>query len=362
MNASSNAISRRLLLAALSAGAWPVRAATPRPLPVAFVYLGPVGEAGWSFAHDAARRAVEHTFGAQLRVTAVPSVHEGSDAERVLRDLVAQGHLLIFATSFGYMEAALRVAADHPEVKFEHATGFKTAANLRTYDTRSYEAAYLAGMVAGGVTRSGLLGVVGALPAPSVLNGINAFTLGARAINPRAHTRVVWINEWFNPPRETDAAQSLFNLGADVLMQTTDSPAALELAQRSGKHGFGLSSDMSRFAPKAHLGSIVNHWAPYCIKAVRDVLDGRWATGQSWWGMKEGAVDLVGVPEDLPAALRAAVAAKRSGLRDGSFAIWRGPLQDNLGNIVLAPGQLGDDAFLRQMRFYVNGVEGRVPV
>jgi basic membrane protein A len=361
MNSSSQAITRRVLLAALSSSAWPVRAAEPRPLPVAFVYLGPVGEAGWSFAHDAARRAVQEQFGTRVRVTAVPSVHEGAGAEGVLRDLVAQGHRLIFATSFGYMEPALRVAADHPEVKFEHATGYKTAANLRTYDTRSYEAAYLAGMIAGGVTRGHLLGVVGALPAPSVLNGINAFTLGARAINPGVRTRVVWINEWFNPPRETEAAQSLFNLGADVLMQTTDSPAALELAQRSGKRGFGLSSDMSRFAPKAHLGSIINNWAPYCIKAVGDVLDDRWVTGQSWWGMKEGAVDLVGVPGDLPSALRTRLAATRRSLRDGSFAIWQGPLQDNAGNPVLAPGQTGDDAFLRQMRFYLNGVEGRVP-
>lgn len=211
------------------------------------------------------------------------------------------------------------------------------------------------------MTRTGLLGVVGALPAPSVLNGINAFTLGALAMNPRARTRVVWINEWFNPPRETEAAQSLFNPGADVLMQTTDSPAALELAQRRGKHGFGLSSDMTRHAPKAHLGSILNNWAPYCIKAVGDVLDGRWTTGQSWWGMREGAVDLVGVPEDLPATPRARVASTRNGLRDGSFAIWRGPLQDNPGNRVLDPGQTGDDGFLRQMSFYVKGVEGRVP-
>lgn len=364
MDSSPPAVNRRLLLGAmgaLGAGAWPLPARTQQPLAVAFVYVGPVGEAGWSFAHDAARRAVERSFGTQVRVTAVPSVHEGSDAERVLRDLVAQGHRLIFATSFGYMEPALRVAADHPAVKFEHATGFKTAPNLRTYDTRSYEAAYLAGLVAGGVTRSGLLGVVGAMPAPAVLNGINAFTLGALAVNPRVRTRVVWINEWFNPPRETEAAQSLFNLGADVLMATTDSPAALEVAQRVGKHGFGLSSNMSRFAPKAHLGSIINDWAPYCVKAVRDVIDGRWSVGHAWWGMKEGAVDLVGVPEDLPAALKARLNATRGGLRDGSFAIWQGPLQDNAGNRVLGPGQVADDAFLRQTSFYVNGVEGRVP-
>ena len=359
MHSRSFTINRRRLLGALGASALP---AVAQPvLRVAFVYVGPVSEAGWSFAHDAARQAVERSFGAQVRVTAVPSVHEGSDAERVLRDLVAQGNQLVFATSFGYMEPALRVAADHPDVKFEHATGFKTAPNLRTYDTRSYEAAYLAGMVAGGMTRSGLLGVVGALPAPAVLNGINAFTLGALAINPQARTRVVWINEWFNPPRETEAAQSLFNRGVDVLMQTTDSPAALELAERLGKHGFGLSSDMSRFAPRAHLGSIINNWAPYCVKAVGDVLGKRWVSGHAWWGMKEGAVDLAGMPEGLPAALKAQVMGARSGLRNGSLDIWRGPLLDNAGNRLLAPGQVADDAFLRQTGFYVNGVEGRVP-
>jgi basic membrane protein A len=361
MNIRSETISRRALLATLGASAWPIPASAQQPLPVAFVYLGPVGEAGWTFSHDLARRAVEKSFGSQVRVTAVPSVQEGADAERVLRDLVAQGNRLIFATSFGYMEPALRVAADHPAVKFEHATGYKTAANLRTYDTRPYEPAYLAGMVAGGMTRSGLLGAVGALPLPSVLSSINAFTLGALAVNPRARMRVVWINEWFNPPREAEAAQSLFNLGADVLMQTTDSPAALELAQRSGKRGFGLHSDMSRFAPKAHLGSIVDNWAPYCVKAVGDVLNDRWTTGQAWLGMKEDAVDLIGVPDDLPAALRARLDTARKGLREGSFTVWQGPLHDNAGNEVLAAGQVGSDAFLRQMRFYVKGVEGRLP-
>ncbi|MCW5662122.1 MAG: BMP family ABC transporter substrate-binding protein [Burkholderiaceae bacterium] len=352
---------RRLLVGALGGVAWPALIAAQQPLQVAFVYLGPVGDAGWTFAHDAARRAIERSFGERIRVTAVPSVQEGADAERVLRDLVAQGHRLIFATSFGYMEPALRVAADHPEVKFEHATGFKTAPNMRTYDTRSYEPAYLAGMVAGGSTRSGVLGVVGAFPVPAVLMGINALTLGALAVNPAVRTRVVWIHEWFNPPRETEAAQSLIHLGADVLMQTTDSPAVLQQAERSGVQAFGLSSDMSRFAPKAHLGSIVNDWAPYCTKAVADVLEGRWATGHAWWGIREGAAHLVGVPSRVPAALRARVDATRNGLRDGSFAIWKGPLHDNDGRQVLAPGQIADDAFLRGINFYVQGVEGRVP-
>jgi basic membrane protein A and related proteins len=358
---SSPVARRRLLLGVLGAAAWPARAAVPSPLSVAFVYVGPVGEAGWSFAHDTARQAVERTFGEQIRVTALPSVHEGADAERVLRDLVAQGHRLIFATSFGYMDPALRVAADHPDVRFEHATGYKTAANLRTYDTRSYEGAYLAGMVAGAMTRSGVLGVVGALPTPAVLLGINALTLGALTANPAVRTRVIWIHEWFNPPREAEAAQGLFNLGADVLMQTTDSPAVLQLAERVGKQAFGLSSDMRRYAPAAHLGSIVNDWTPYCTKAVRDVLDERWAPGHAWWGIREGAVHLVGVPDRVPMAVRTRVDAARNGLRDGSFAIWKGPLHDNGGKAVLGPGQNADDAFLRRMDFYVKGIEGRVP-
>lgn len=352
---------RRLLIGALGSAVMPVHAAAPSPLQVAFVYVSPVGEAGWTFAHDTARQAVERRFGAQVRVTAVPSVREGADAERVLRDLVAQGNRLIFATSFGYMDAALRVAGDHPEVKFEHATGFKNAPNLRTYDTRSYEGAYLAGLAAGSVTRTGLLGVVGALPTPSVLLGINALTLGARVMNPSVRTRIVWINEWFNPPREAEAAQSLINQGADVLMQTTDSPAVLQLAERSGRHAFGLSSDMSRFAPRAHLGSIVNDWGPYCLKAVADLLDQRWTTGHAWWGIKEGAVHLVGVPERVPAAARLRIESVRSGLRDGGFLIWKGPVESNDGKVVLAAGQAADDGFLRRMNFYVKGVEGRVP-
>lgn len=352
---------RRRFLAALAAAGWPVAAPAQAALPVAFVYVGPVGEAGWNHAHDLARQAVERAFGSRVRVTAVPSVREGPDAERVLRDLVAQGHRLIFATSFGYMDALLRVAADHPDVKFEHATGYRTAANLRTYDTRSYEPAYLAGMVAGGTTRSAQIGVVGAFPLPSVLMGINAFTLGARAVNPAVRTRVVWVNDWFNPPRETEAAQTLFNLGADVLLQTSDSPAVLEAAERGGRFAFGLSSDMRRFGPRAHLGSIVNLWTPYCVQAVRDVLDQRWTSGQAWWGLKEGAVDLVGVPDSVPAALRARVDGVRGELRDGRFEIWKGPLLDNGGKRVLEAGQRADDAFLRRMAFYVQGVEGQVP-
>jgi simple sugar transport system substrate-binding protein len=335
--------------------------ATPNPLKAAFVYAGPVGNSGWNFSHDLARKAVERSFGMRLRTQIVESVDEGISSERVFRDLIAQDVRLIFATSFGYMNSALKVAAEFPDVKFEHATGLKTAANLRTYDVRSYEAAYLAGIIAGAQTRTNQIGVVGAMPTPEVVRMINALTMGALSTNPAAVVRVVWVDDWANPPRETEAAQTLVNQNCDVLMQTTDSSAVLQVAERLGKQGFGLSSDMSRLAPHAHLGSAIFDWTPYYSKAIRDVLEGHWSPGRVWWGIKEGLVDLVGVPDRVPAAVRLRVETVRSGLRDGSFSIWQGPLQDNTGKIVLANGQRASDDFLQHMQFYVKGVQGRVP-
>src|SRR5690606_2986642 len=197
-------------------------AAAPAPAPaaplnIAFAYVGPVGDGGWSFAHDNARKALEAEFGDKIKTTFVESVPESSDAERVFRDFVGQGNKLIFGTTFGYMEPMLKVAADNPEVKFEHATGYKTAPNMRTYDSRTYEGAYMAGVIAGGMTKSNTLGVVGSVPIPEVIRNINAFTLGAQSVNPAVKTKVVWVNAWFDPPKETEGAQSLLNQGADVL-------------------------------------------------------------------------------------------------------------------------------------------------
>ena len=342
----------------------PAAAAAPAPaapLNIAFAYVGPVGDGGWSFAHDNGRKALEKEFGDKIKTTFVESVPESADAERVFRDLVGQGNKLVFGTTFGYMEPMLKVAADNKEIKFEHATGYKTAENMRTYDSRTYEGAYMAGIIAGSMTKSNTLGVVGSVPIPEVLRNINSFTMGAQSVNPKITTKVVWVNEWFSPPKETEAATALINGGADVLFQNTDSPAVLKTAQEKGKRAFGWDSDMTAYGPKAHLGSAVINWAPYYIKATQDALDGKWATGSSWWGVKEGAIDIVSIAEDVPADIKAKVATVKAGLKDGSYSIWKGPIVGQDGKELIAAGAVADDKFLSGVNFYVKGVEGKVP-
>ena len=335
--------------------------AAAEPLKVAFAYVGPVGDGGWTFAHDRARAAVQSEFGDKIVTTFVENVPESADAERVIRDMASQGNKLIFGTTFGYMEPMLKVAPDFADVKFEHATGYKTAGNMRTYDSRTYQGAYMAGVIAGAMTKTNTLGVVGSIPIPEVIRNINSFTMGAQSVNPKVKTKVVWVGEWFNPPKETEAAQSLINGGADVLMQNTDSSAALQTAEKNGKRAFGWDSDMQAYAPKAHLGSAIINWAPYYSKAVKEALDGTWSTGASWWGVKEGAIDMVSVADDVPADIKAKVDQIRAGLKDGSFAVWTGPIVDNTGKEQVAAGVKADDAFLGGIKFYVKGVEGQVP-
>jgi len=339
----------------------PAPAPAAGPLNIAFAYVGPVGDGGWSFAHDQARKALEKEYGDKIKTTFVESVPEGADAERVLRDLVGQGNKLVFGTTFGYMEPMLKVAGDNPDVKFEHATGFKTAPNMRTYDARTYQGAYMAGIIAGAMTKSNTLGIVGSVPIPEVIRNIDSFTLGAQSVNPNITTKVVWVNEWFSPPKETEAATALINGGADVLFQNTDSPAVLKTAQEKGKRAFGWDSDMTAYGPKAHLGSSIINWAPYYIKATKDAMDGTWTTGQSWWGVKEGAIDLVSIAEDVPAETKAKVEEVKKGLKDGSFHIWKGPIVGQDGKEIVAAGAVADDKFLSGINFYVKGVEGQVP-
>jgi basic membrane protein A and related proteins len=331
------------------------------PLKVAFAYVGPVGDAGWTYAHDQGRKAVMAKFGSKVSTSFVENVPEGADAERVFRDLVDQGNQLIFGTTFGYMEPMLKVATDFEGTHFEHATGYKTAKNLRTYDSRTYEGAYLAGVVAGTMTKSLTLGVVASIPIPEVIRNINSFTLGAQSQNPAIKTKVVWVNKWFDPPKEGEAAQALLNQGADVLLQNTDSSAVLQTAEKAGKFAFGWDSDMSKFGPNAHLASAVIHWGPYYEKAVGDALAGNWKTEQTWWGVKQGAIELVSVSEKVPAAGRAKVAEVTAGLKDGTFAIWKGPISDQSGKKVLEDGVVADDPFLLGINFYVKGVEGSLP-
>ena len=336
-------------------------AAKPAPLKIAFAYVGPVGDGGWTFAHDNGRKALEKEFGDKIVTKYVENVPESADAERVIRELATDGNKLIFGTTFGYMEPMLKVSADMKDVKFEHATGYKTGDNMRTYDSRTYEGAYMAGVIAGAMTKSNTLGVVASIPIPEVIRNINSFTLGAQSVNPKVKTKVVWVNEWFNPPKETEAATSLINGGADVLFQNTDSPAVLKTAEAKGKRAFGWDSDMTAYGPKAHLASAVINWGPYYIKATKEALEGKWATGMSWWGVKEGAIDIVSVAEDVPADTKAKVEEVKKGLKDGSFSIWKGPILDNTGKEQVAKDTVADDKFLGGLNFYVKGVEGKIP-
>ena len=346
---------------AAAPAAAPAAAAKAEPLKIAFAYVGPVGDGGWTFAHDNARKALEKEFGDKIQTSFVENVPESADAERVIRDMAGQGNKLIFGTTFGYMETMLKVAPDFKDVKFEHATGYKSADNMRTYDSRTYEGAYMAGLIAGKMSKTGTLGVVASVPIPEVIRNINSFTMGAQTSNPKIKTKVVWVNEWFNPPKETEAATSLINGGADVLFQNTDSPAVLKTAQDKGKRAFGWDSDMSAYGPKAHLASAIINWTPYYVKATKDALEGTWKTGGVWWGVKEGAIDIVSIAEDVPAETKAKVDAVRAGLKDGSFSIWKGPLVDNTGKTLLKKDEVADDKFLSGVNFYVKGVEGKVP-
>lgn len=331
------------------------------PLKVAFTYVGPVGDAGWTFAHDRARKAIAEKYGARIATTFVENVPESSDAERVFRDLVDQGNQLVFGTTFGYMEAMLKLAGEFEDVRFEHATGYKTAKNLRTYDSRTYEGAYLAGIVAGAMTKSNVLGVVASIPIPEVIRNIDSYTLGAQSQKPEITTKVVWINRWFDPPKESEAAQALINQGADVLLQNTDSSAVLQTAERAGKLAFGWDSDMSKFGPTAHLASAIVDWAPYYEKAVADALAGTWKTEQTWWGVERGAIDLVSLSGKVPAETQAKVAEVKAGLKAGTYRIWKGPIVDQSGKTVLQAGDDANDDFLHGINFYVKGVEGSLP-
>ena len=333
----------------------------PEPLKAAWVYVGPVGDAGWTFAHDNGRKAAEAEFGDKIKTSFVEKVPEGADAERVFRDLAAQGNKIIFATSFGYMEPMLKVAGEFPDVKFEHATGYKTAPNMRIYDSRFYQDAYLAGIIAGKMSKTGTIGFVGSFPIPEVLRNINAFTLGAQTVNPKIKTKVVWVSTWFDPPKEGEAAQSLINGGADVLLQNTDSTAVLQTAEKNGKYAFGWDSDMSAFAPKAHLASAIVDWSGYYKKAIKDVMENTWQTGRTVWGVKEGTNDLIKIADAVPEDIRKKVQEIKDGMKAGTFEVFSGPIMGNDGKERLAKDTKADQAWKDKVDFYVKGIDGKIP-
>jgi basic membrane protein A len=331
------------------------------PLKMAFVYTGPVGDGGWTYAHDLGRKAVEKALGAKVQTTIVENVPEGPDAERVIRDLAVKGNALIFTTSFGYMDATLKVAKTFPKVQFYHATGFKSAPNVTIYNTRMYEPAYLSGIIAGNVSKSGILGFVASFPIPEVVRNIDAFTMGARSVNPKITTKVVWVNTWYDPSKERQAAEALIGQGADVLLQNTDSSAVLQTAQDKGVHAFGWDSDMSAYAPKAHLASSIEVWGGYYTKTAEAALAGTPSHEAVWGGIKEGMNDLVSISGDVPAAAKTAVAAKKAEIAAGKFAVFTGPIKGNDGTVKVADGKTLSDKEIDSINWYVEGVEGQLP-
>jgi simple sugar transport system substrate-binding protein len=330
------------------------------PLKVGFVYVTPITEAGWVRQHDDGRKAVEAALGAQVKTTYVENVPEGPDAERVIRDLAQQGHQLIFTPSFGYMEPTLKVAKDFPGVKFESITGYKTAPNVAVANARYYEGRYLAGIAAGRMTKSGVAGYVAGFPIPEVLQGINAFTLGMRSVNPKAQVKVVWLNAWFDPPRERDAAMTLFNQDVDVIAFHTGSTAVMAAAQERGKLAVAYHSDMRKAGPDAQVVAVTHQWGDYYTRRARAVLDGSWKSGSVWGGVKEGMIRVGHFGSKVPRAVQDEVLARQKDIAAGKLRPFSGPIDDNEGRPVLARGQSMTDEQILSMNFLVSGVQGKV--
>jgi len=326
---------------------------------VGFVYVGPIGDHGWSYQHDQGRLAVEKELG--VKTSYVESVAEGADAERVIRQLASSGHDLVFTTSFGYMNPTVKVAKRFKKVKFEHATGYKRANNVATYSSRFYEGRAIIGAMAGRMTKSNIVGYIGSFPIPEVIRGIDAFTIALRKENPDAVVKVVWVNSWFDPGKESDAAKALIDQGADILTQHTDSPAPLQVAEKRGIYAFGQASDMKAFAPKAQLTSIIDDWAPYYVQRVKALQEGTWTSTDTWGGLDTGMVKMAPYGDAVPEDVRQMADAIEASILDGSFHPFQGPIRNQQGELVVKEGEVLSDEVLLGLDWYVEGVEGSIP-
>lgn len=347
-------------VAAVGALATGMGSAQAEDAKVGFVYVGPIGDHGWSYRHDIGRQAIEAELGDKASTSYVESVPEGADAERVIRQMAQTGHNLIFTTSFGYMNPTEKVAKQFPNVKFEHATGYKRADNLSTYAARFYEGRYVAGVIAGKMTKSNIVGYVGSFPIPEVVRGINSFMMGAWSVNPDVQVKIVWANTWYDPGKEGDAAKALIDQGADIMVQHTDSPAPLQVAENRGVLGFGQASDMIKFAPKAQLTAIVDNWDSYYVARAKAVVDGTWESIDTWGGINTGMVEMApytNMPDDVK-ALAEETAAKIS---SGEFHPFTGPIYDQAGELRIKEGEVADDGMLLGMDWYIKGIDAELP-
>lgn len=351
---------RRLLLAATILASPAL--AQDDPTRVGFVYVGPVGDGGWTYEHDQGRLAVEEEFGDAVETVFQENVPEGADAERVMTQMALSGADLIFTTSFGFMDATINVASQFPGVMFEHATGYKTADNVATYSARFYEGRAIQGHIAGKMTETNRIGYIASYPIPEVIRGINAAYLHAKAVNPDVEFNIVWVYTWFDPAREADAAQALIDQGADVVLQHTDSTAPQAAAQEAGGViTFGQASDMAEFAPMPRVSSIIDDWAPYYIDRTRAVMEGTWESQQVWHGIDEGMVEIGEITDAVPEDVRDEALQMIEDIRTGAYHPFTGPINRQDGSVWLAEGEVADDATLLGMDFYVEGLTGEIP-
>jgi len=356
---------RKILIAtaaaAIAIGASLVGASAADKLKVGFIYLGPVGDLGWTYQHDVARQAMLKEFGDKVETTFLENVSEGPDSERSIEQLARAGNTLIFTTSFGYMEPTLKVAKKYPKIHFEHATGYKRADNVSTYSGRFYEGRYIQGIIAAKMSKSGVLGYIGSFPIPEVVSGINATILGAQTINPNIKVKIIWANSWFDPGKEADAAKALLDQGADVIMQHTDSPAAMQIASERGKLAFGQDSEMIKFGPKSQLTSIMDNWGPYYIERVKAELDGKWKSEDFWGGLKTKIV-MMAPYTNMPDDVKKLAMDTEAAITDGKLFPFKCPVIGQDGKEVECKGGTHlDDGQVLGMNFYVKGIDDKIP-
>jgi simple sugar transport system substrate-binding protein len=329
-------------------------------LKVGFIYVGPTGDHGWTYRHDIGRQDVEKHFGDKVETTFIESVKYGPDAERAIRAMAKGGADIIFATSFGYMEPMLKVAKEFPNVKFEHATGYKQSKNMSSYGLRLYQARHVQGVIAGMMTKTNKICYVGAFPIPEVIREINTYYLGAKSVNPDVDIDIVWVNTWYDPGKEAQAAKVMIAEGCDMVAQHTDSPAPLQTAEKAGVLGFGQASNQYKFAPKAQLTATIDNWSPYYIQKVQDVMDGTWKSGDYFGHMKDGVVGMAPFT-NMPDSVKAFAQKIKDGITNGKYFAFTGPIKDNTGNLQLKDGEIADDAHLNGMMYYVEGIDAKVP-
>ncbi len=355
-------IVKTILAGAVLAAGLATAAAADDPTKVGFIYVGPIGDGGWTYEHNQARLAVEAHFGDKVETIFQESVPEGADAERALTQMALSGAKLIFTTSFGYMDPTLNVAAKFPNVKFEHATGYKRADNVSTYSARFYEGRAVQGTIAGRMTKSNIVGYIASFPIPEVIRGINSAYIHARKVNPDVQFKVIWAYTWFDPAKEADAATALIEQGADVILQHTDSTAPQAAAEKAGNViTFGQASDMSEYAPMPRVSSIIDNWAPYYIERTQAVMDGSWASVDTWNGIGKGMVGIGEISDAIPAEVKAEALALKDAIAAGTYHPFTGPLNKQDGSAWLADGEVADDGTLAGMGFYVEGLEGEIP-